>query len=294
MKICNHFNYSTSVEEALISLRDNAGQARILAGGTDLLLDINQGRVSPVETLIDITRIQELNILEEAEDHIYIGSAVLHRDITNSSIIINQAQALSEASGLIGGPQVRNVATLGGNVAHALPAADGTIALIALDAQVEIATLDGRRKVSINEMFVGPGKSALHPQNELLTGFYLSKIKKNQGSAFKRIMRPQGVAIALLNCAIWLEREGEIIKDIRISIGPSGPIPKRLELVENALRGSVFNPAGIEDAYQKLLDNYSFRTSKHRASQEYREEMARVLLFETIELAWKRASVQEN
>jgi carbon-monoxide dehydrogenase medium subunit len=209
--------------------------------------------------------------------------------ITTSSIIKLHAQALAEASGLIGGPQVRNVATLGGNVAHALPAADGTIALFALNARVEIATMEGRRYVSLDDLFKGPGVSALDPERELLVGFYLPEKGPGEGSAFNRIMRPQGVAIAILNCAVWVQRSGNLITDIRVAIGPSGPTPRRLTEVEDVLRGKTPGDDEIEAALQVLLEHVHFRTSRHRATQAYREEMARVLLHDTLRQAWERA-----
>ena len=110
-----------------------------IAGGTDLLLDLGQGRHSPVQTLVDVTSIAEMTLLEQRGDELFIGAAVPVNRIATSPIVVHHAQALTEACDLIAGPQVRNVATLGGNVAHALPAADGTIALLALNAQVEIA-----------------------------------------------------------------------------------------------------------------------------------------------------------
>src|SRR5262245_35044918 len=110
-----------------------------IAGGTDLLLDLEQGRHSPVQTLIDVTSIAELTLLELREDELFIGAAVPVNRIVHDPVAVAHAHALIEACDLIAGPQVRNMATLGGNVAHALPAADGTIALLALNAQAEIA-----------------------------------------------------------------------------------------------------------------------------------------------------------
>lgn len=289
MKLSKYFYYTKSIEDALQALQKSQSPKKILAGGTDLLLDLQQGRHPPVATLIDITNIPELKMLEHRAREIFIGAAVPHRVITTSSTIRLHAEALAEASGLIGGPQVRNVATLGGNIAHALPAADGTIALMALDARAEIATINGRRFVSLANLFKGPGQSTLDPDKELLVGFYIAEKLPGQGSAFKRIMRPQGVAIAILNCAVWLQRAGRVIEDIRISIGPSGPTPRRLVEVEDALRGKHPDGDVLESAYQVLLEKVNFRTSKHRATQAYRQEMADVLLRETLHLAWQRA-----
>ncbi len=114
-----------------------------IAGGTDLLLDLKQGRHAPVHTLIDLTFVSEMSLLELRGDDLYIGAAVSVNRVALDPLVGTHAQALVEACNLIAGPQVRNTATLGGNVAHALPAADGTIALTALNAQAEVASPAG-------------------------------------------------------------------------------------------------------------------------------------------------------
>src|SRR5689334_17707063 len=118
-----------------------------VAGGTDLLLDLEQGHHPPVQTLIDVTSIAELSLLELRGSELFIGASVPVNRIVHDPLAVCNAQALTEACDLIAGPQVRNVATLGGNVAHALPAADGTIALLALDVQVEIASSSRTRRI---------------------------------------------------------------------------------------------------------------------------------------------------
>ena len=294
MKTCQNFHLAKTIDDALAAIKHSAGEVAVLAGGTDLLLDIQQGRHSIVDLMVDITSIPELKKLELRGDEIFIGAGVTHRKITNDSLIIEHARALAEASGLIGGPQVRNVATLGGNVAHALPAADGTIALMSLNARVEIASEKGRRIAPLAELFRGPGQNTLDPRSEILVGILLPLREEGQASAFKRVMRPQGVAIAILNCAVWLHREGELIRDVRISIGPSGPTPRRLADAEAVLRGQPYNVDLIEEAYQAILGEASFRTSRHRATKAYREAMAGVLLSDTFQAAWERAGLLET
>jgi carbon-monoxide dehydrogenase medium subunit len=197
---------------------------------------------------------------------------------------------LYDAAGLIGGPQVRNTATLGGNVAHALPAADGTIALLALDAQAEVASLQGTCRLPLVDLFHGPGKSALDSRRDLLIGFHLPLRQPGQASAFRRVMRPQGVAIAILNMAIWLERSASILVDIRISIGPAGPVPLRARAAETELCGQSPNQPAIERAVEALLVETHFRTSPHRSTADYRRHTAAVLLREVLENAWQRAA----
>ena len=289
MNLWNTYHNARSIPDALQALSAAAGDASLIAGGTDLLLDLQQGRHAPVHTLVDVTAIPEMTALEIRDGELYIGAAVPHAKITQSLLVKEHAAALATASGLVGGPQVRNTATLGGNVAHALPAADGTIALVALDAQAVIAGSSGTRRLSMEELFLGPGRSALEPRGELLVGFYLPVRGIQQASAFKRIMRPQGVAIAILNTAVWLQREGDIIADVRIAIGPSGPVPRRLRQAEDALRGQTFGAEAIQAGIDGVQAEANFRTSRHRATKEYRQKMAGVLLEDTLNMAWRVA-----
>jgi carbon-monoxide dehydrogenase medium subunit len=190
---------------------------------------------------------------------------------------------------LIGGPQVRNVATLGGNVAHALPAADGTIALVALDAKVEIADSTGFRMEPILNIFRGVGQSSLAKNRDILIGFHIPLLSVGQASAFGRIMRPQGVALPVLNLAVWLQREGKNIQAIRIAVGPAGPIPQRASAIEDFLAGSAFSPDALEQAKNLVDSTLHFRTSPLRATTEYRYHLCKVLLEDIIGNAWQRS-----
>lgn len=276
-----------------------------IAGGTDLLLDLEQGRHAPVQTLIDVTSIAELTLLEQRGDELFIGASVSVNRIVLDPLAGAHAQALTEACDLIAGPQVRNVATLGGNVAHALPAADGTIALLALDAFVEVASINDpsailgsgdtaelhvfHRIFPLKSLFLGPGKSAIIQGEELIVGFQISLSKPRQASCFKRIMRPQGVALPILNCAVWLERENDVIKDIRIAVGPGGGTPFRATQAEDALRNQPLNATTFELATEALLAEAQFRTSARRASADYRRHIVSGLFKDVIETAWSRA-----
>lgn len=289
MQHWHSYHIAFSIAEALEALAAAPGPARVIAGGTDLLLDIAQGRHAPVHTLVDITRIPELTVIEQRTESLYIGAAVPLSRIVTAPPVVHHAWALAQACALIGGPQVRHVATLGGNVAHALPAADGAIALIALEAEAEIADRQGRRRQRVADLYRGPGHSALDPQGELLVGFHLPLRRDGQASAFRRVMRPQGVAIAILNMAVWLERRGDEITDIRIAVGPAGPTPRRLMGTEQSLRGRPPTEAVLAEALMALLSEAHFRTSPHRSSAAYRRHLAAVLLRETVMAAWDEA-----
>jgi len=290
MPTYNKYLIPNSIQDALRVLSEFApSSVRLVAGGTDLLLDLRQGRHSALEALVDVNSIPDLQRFEVQGDHLYIGAAVPLNDITESPMVIQYAQALSEATGLIGGPQVRNTATLGGNVAHALPAGDGTISLLSLDAKVEVASKDGIRTVPLIDLYAGPGKSTLDPQGELIVGFVLPIKQAGQASSFKRVMRPQGVALPILNMSVWLEREGDTIKDIRIAVGPAGRTPQLGRDAENILRGKVLTDTVLDEALEALLESISLRTSKLRASKEYRVHLTGVLLRSVVNCAWERA-----
>jgi carbon-monoxide dehydrogenase medium subunit len=262
-----------------------------IAGGTDLLLDLKQGRHSPVQTLVDITEVEELLTLEVRGDRFFVGAGVPVSRIVADPLTRQHALALVEACELIGGPQVRNVATLGGNVAHALPAADGTIALLALNCEAEIAGPSGNRRVPFSALFLGPGRSALKHGEELLVGFHLPLLKKGRANCFTRIMRPQGVALPIINVAIWLEREKHQMKDIRIAVGPGAATPWRASDAEKVLVGKPMNDETVNTASEKLLAHVAFRSSARRASADYRRHLVRTLFKDTLAAAWERASV---
>jgi carbon-monoxide dehydrogenase medium subunit len=287
MNFWQNYHIAESVEDALHTLVSTPGEACFIGGGTDLLLDLQQGRHSPIHALIDVTEIPELNSLEIRSGELFIGAGISHRKILNSPLVQEHADALIEACGLIGGPQVRNTATLGGNVAHALPAADGTIALMALNAEIEIAGLTRRYRVPLANIFLGPGKNSL--ENELLVGFYLPTKTPGDASAFRRVMRPQGVAIAILNLGVWLHRDGDLIADVRIAVGPSGPVPIRMTQAEESLRGNPLTDEFFSKATECILDQASFRTSRHRATSSYRQHVVGVLLEDTLSDAFMRA-----
>jgi carbon-monoxide dehydrogenase medium subunit len=287
--IWKHYHIAVNIADALAVLRHAQGSACPIGGGTDLLLEIQQGRRPPVDTLIDLTRIPELNCLEMRANRLFIGAGVPVSRLATHPLVLKHARAVGEACALIGGPQVRNTATLGGNVAHALPAADGMIALVAMDAEAVIAMEEGLRVVPMLSLFRGAGKSTLDPRRELLVGFYINARQDGEGCAFQRVMRPQGVALPVLNMAVWLRRQGGRIIDVRISVGPAGPTPQRATPIEEMLSGRDYSSTLIDAATPLWQSHMHFRSSPQRASTEYRHHLAAVLFREVMEGAWFRS-----
>lgn len=282
----------TSIAEALQALKTAEGAACAIAGGTDLLLDLAQGRHPATHTLIDLTSVAEMTVIEPRAGRLFIGAAAPLNRIARHPLVAKHAQALVEACDLVGGPQVRNVATLGGNVAHALPAADGTIALVALDAEVEITASAGSRRMPLDSFFIGPGKSVLRTGEELILGFHVPLRETGQASSFQRIMRPQGVALPIVNLAIWLERNGNIVSKLRIAVGPGGPTPWRAREAEGALVGRALSSQTTQSALGALLTHVGFRSSPRRGRADYRRHLVESLFGETLNVAWVRANSQ--
>lgn len=294
MNLWHEYLRPTNLSQALKAFAEASGPTLPIAGGTDLLLDLEQGRHAPVHTLVDVTSIAEMTALEVRGQELFIGAALPVNRLVLDPLVRAHAQSLTEACNLIAGPQVRNVATLGGNVAHALPAADGTIALLALNAQAEIAGLTGSRRVPFKELFLGPGKSSLKHGAELLVGFYLPLSHKGQASCFKRIMRPQGVALPIINLAVWLERADDMVRQIRIAVGPGGPTPWSGTEAEKVLIGKPLNDETFNAALEALLGQVGFRSSARRASADYRRHIVSGLFKDVLETAWSRANHEDS
>jgi CO/xanthine dehydrogenase FAD-binding subunit len=293
MNLWQEYKRPTSVAEAVQALASAQGPALPIAGGTDLLLDLKQGRHPPVHTLVDLTSVREMTLLEQRGDTLFIGAAVPITRIALDPLTLAHARALVEACNLIAGPQVRNTATLGGNVAHALPAADGTIALTALNAEAEVADSTGTRRIPFISLFLGPGKSAIDKTKEIIVGFHLPitnhQLPISTASCFKRIMRPQGVALPILNCAVWLARENDAIKDIRIAVGPGGSTPFRATEAESFLRGKSLAQETFNQTLDALLAQAKFRDSARRASADYRRHIVGGLFKDALDTAFGRA-----
>ncbi len=291
MNLWQNYVHPASVEEAVAALTGSPGPAIPLSGGTDLLLDLEQGRHPPVHTVVDLTCIPEMCLVELRADRLFIGAALPLSRVARHPLTQAYAQALVEACDLVGGPQVRNVATLGGNVAHALPAADGTIALLALDAEAEVAGPSGLRRVPLGQLFLGPGKSALKRGEEILVGFYIrTRAEVKAGSAFRRIMRPQGVALPIINLAAWMRRKGPLVQGIHIAVGPGSATPFRAPAAETALCGMRFGDDALDTALKALLAEIKFRSSPRRASADYRRGLVECLFRETLRVAWERCA----
>lgn len=289
----NKYYVPQTVADALAILERYDGQARVVGGGTDLLVESRRGLRRPFEAIVDASRITEFGAIVEDAGYLVIGCGVTHTMLVNDDRIVRFGTCLSESCGVIGGPQVRNTGTLAGNVAHALPAGDGTIGLLALGGEVEIASAGGTRWMPAKDTFEGPGRSVIDRHREILTRLRFKPTGANEGSAFHRVMRPQGLCLPIISMAARLRIDGGTITSAGISMGPVGPVPWYAEPVADSLIGGPANDEQFKKAAAVALDTISLRTSKYRATEEYRATMIRIYLPIILATAAERAGAKQ-
>jgi carbon-monoxide dehydrogenase medium subunit len=273
------YEIPTSVDKALEILARHDGQAQIIAGGTDLIIELQEGKHS-ANCLVDVTRIPGLDAIEQQDDWIVLGANVTFQQIKDSPLLQEQARVLSEAAATVGALQIQTMATLAGNVVSSLPAADGCVALIALDAEAEIANQNGRSWRPVADLFLGPGKSAVDPTRQMLTAIRFPAAGAYQGSAWERIGRRRALVLPILNCgvSIALTKDGEGIEWARVGLGPVSPVPFRAHKTETFLAGQPANENTFVQAGEIAAGEAQPRTSLLRASKEYRVEVLKVLV----------------
>jgi len=255
-----------TLEDAARALAAHAGHARVVGGGTDYFVD--EGDESATKVLVDVTRIHSLRQIWVEADHVVIGCGATHAQIVASPVIRQHGAALAEACGQIGGPQVRNVATLAGNVAHALPAADGSIALLALGGEAQVAWAEAGEVHCewrpLEQLFRGPGQSAIDGRFQIIAALRFPCRQAGEGSAFARVMRPQGVALPILGLAIRLRlhNDGETIMAAQLALGPVAPVPFRARQTEAFLIGRRADKQTLDEGVAVLSREVNPRTSR--------------------------------
>lgn len=285
-----HYHTPATVDEAIQLLAQYKGQARVVGGGTDLILEMQQGHRPAVEALVDVTQIGELNRITLEDDYPVIGAGVTHTQIVNDERVARYGTCLVESCGVIGGPQVRNVGTLAGNVAHALPAGDGTISLLALGGELQVAAAGGLAWIPMENTFLGPGQSSVDPTQAMIARLRFPLTRMGEGSAFRRVMRPQGVALPMIGMAARIKLdESARIAAARVALGPAGPTPFLAEKTMAYLIGQPATPETFAQAAEIMLEEARLRASRHRATAEYRAEMIRSQLPKTLAKAAERA-----
>lgn len=235
---------TTSEIEGALNYLDKFSKVHILAGGTDLLVNLykESPRLPDFDYLLDISNIPELKFLTLVDKFIEIGPLVTHSRLINEPLIKNNFPVLVEAAYTIGSTQIRNRGTIGGNIVNASPAADLLPPLIALRAEIELTSRKGKRVSSLEEFLAGPYKTILQA-NELLTKIKIPPLGDNYYTDFQKIGRRKALSIARLSLAlvVKIDKEG-IFQDTRVVPGSATPYPQSLPETEKAINGkSTFN-----------------------------------------------------
>lgn len=288
-----HYALAASVDEALGLLAEWGGQARVIAGGTDLVIDLVEGRKKS-RCLVDVAGIAGMRgVTAHTHGGIAIGAATLHADAAASDLIRRQATVLAEAAACMGSPQIRNQGTIGGNLVSAQPAADAAVALAALDATVEIAgpSRDQRRTVSWADLYTGKvGLSRVDATKELVTTVFLASDAAGTGSSFQRLAKRQALSLPILNCAVVLGVRSGFIEWGRIAMGPVAEMPFRCAEAEEVLCGlAVDDEAGLRRAAAAVTGQVCPRDSCLRGSNAYRCAVAGNLAYRGLQVALERS-----
>jgi CO/xanthine dehydrogenase FAD-binding subunit len=261
-----------SLEAALELLSLHAGEVRPLAGGTDILVRAKDGLQSRA-ALLDLSAVPEMKGIEERGTELWIGAGVTHAELMRSALVARYAPALPQACAVIGGPQIRNRGTLGGNLANASPAADTVPALFAADAVVELVSVSDRRDLPVRELFTGPRQTVL-ARDELILGVRVPRRPGVRG-AFLRLGQRQAQAISKVSIAVAMTFKDGRPDWARVALGAVAPTVIRASRAEAALLAGGHE--GLRRAREEVMSEVR-PIDDLRSTREYRREMAGVLL----------------
>jgi carbon-monoxide dehydrogenase medium subunit len=273
--------------QALALMAEHGAAARVLAGGTDLLVDLKSAAEAP-QVIIDISRAHDLKGINLTEDGLRIGALVTHAELMGSPIVRELLPALVEAAHSIGAVQTRNLGTLAGNLMSCVPSMDSGPALLALDARVTIGNAAGRWQIPISELFVGPRQTSL-AADELLIEITIPRQNLGKLCAFEKFGLRKGQTLALVNvaAAFWIEA-GRRCAALRIALGAVAPTVIRAREAEAYLDGRPMTEQAIAEA-GRIAAAEAAPIGDFRASADYRRELIVVLTKRALDRAWKRA-----
>ena len=248
---------------------------KLIAGGTDLIPSLRQAHSLPAQ-IIDISRLRELRYIREQNRIVHIGALTSFRDVQNSRILNETAPALVQAAGQIGSPMIRTRGTLGGNIAHASPAADSLPALLIMDASVTLSSQKGQRTQMLCDFLLNPGKTDIH-SDEILTDIFFEKPSTNCAASFVKIGPRRGMTIAIVNAAalVGLDNDGRI-NQARLSIGAVAPTAIRCRLTEQALIGCLPSEK-LWESISSIIQEEISPIDDIRGTAQYRRRAAFIL-----------------
>lgn len=274
------FCHAKSIEDVCRFRKEYGSKGCIVAGGTDVMVQIKEKsrRWAEIECMMDLTSLdKELRYIREEGDCVKVGALSTHTDIAESEIIKKYAPFFGQASDSVGSPQIRNRGTIGGSICNASPAADPLTPLVALEANVEIAGLNGTREVPLVDLYVGRGKLGLG-EDEFVTAFIFKKPEEGSLMYFQKLGRRKALAISRLNTSalLHLDAEGKIDK-ARIAPGCIFATPMRVVEAEEILLGKVPSEELFEEAGREV-SRIMIEKTGYRWSTEYKQPAAEAVV----------------
>lgn len=265
---------------------------KIIAGGTDVLIKMHGGQLEDAE-LLSLRKIKSLESIRVADNGtIVIGAMATFTQIFNDPILREMIPILTEAAVSMGGPQIRNIATIGGNVCNGATSADSASSLFALNAQLKLQDKNGERIVPIREFYLGPGKVALNP-GEILAEILISQEDyKGFGGQYIKFAMREAMDIATLGVAVICKLQGGNFDEVRIGLGVAGPTPLRCLEAEEYAKGKKVSSETLAEIGKLAVKSAKARTS-WRASKEYREHLVEELTQRALKIAIVNAGGEE-
>ncbi len=271
-----HYYSVASLSEALELLAEHQQKARIIAGGTDILIEMERHQRPGVEVLIDITRVPGLNQITMRGDHFRLGPLVTHNHVVANDLVVQRALPLAQACWEVGAPQIRNRATVAGNLITASPANDTITPLMALNAEVTLTSLEGERTLPLAAFYSGLRRNVMR-LDELLTAITFPALAANERGMFIKLGLRRAQAISVMNVAVVLSFDGDVVSRAAITLGSVAPTIIHTPVAENALVGKTLSPETIANA-ARLAALTPAPIDDIRSTAEYRTEMVRVLV----------------
>ena len=270
------YYYPAQLEEALVLLSEHDKKARIVAGATDLLLEMKKGLRDDIDTLIDITRIKGLNgITLQQDNRIHIGPLVTHNDCIASPLVRKNAAPLAEASWMVGSPQIRNQGTIAGNLVTASPANDTITPLLALEAEISLRSLKGERIIPLSEFYTSVRQTIMH-SDEMVVDISFPPLADNQKGVFIKNALRRAQAISVINITCILGIDDGIISSAAITLGAVAPTVIHAKKAEQYLVGKPINQYHINQAAE-LAAKAAQPIDDIRSSAAYRRTIVEAL-----------------
>jgi carbon-monoxide dehydrogenase medium subunit len=272
----------TSLNDLINYVSQARLEGAILAGGTDLLVKIRSGLITK-RVLFDISGLKEISGIADEGDELRIGAAVRMQEIADSNVVQDSLPFLCMAASQMGSPQIRNRATVGGNISSASPCADSVPPLMAAGAKLKLRSQNGEREVSLENFMKDAGQTSIR-DHEVLTDVIVPKLGLGCRSHFFKIGRRKALAISVINLAGWLKTDPTgVVKDVKIVLGSVAPTAFRAKGAEAVLKGKIATRAIIQKAAKKAAEE-SRPISDIRGSEKERRLLVEAWTFRLIEV----------